>query len=1165
MLVQGRSNIVCRSQRKIAPEAGFVAQSESRSVTGVSSPPMKKLLIANRGEIAIRIARTAADMGLSTVAVHSADDASSPHKFTADEAVALPGRGPSGYLDIEAIIDIAKQQQCDAVHPGYGFLSENAAFATAVETAGLTFVGPTPDTLALLGDKARARALAQDCGIPLLNGSDGAVSLEEAHAFFAACPDDAAIVIKAVAGGGGRGMRVVTNAAGIEAAYRRCQSEAQLAFGNPQLYVEEYLAGARHIEVQIVGDGGGAASHVWERECTIQRRHQKLVEVAPSPSLDPATRKALTSAAVRLGEATGYRSAGTVEFMLADERFVFIEANARLQVEHTVTEEITGIDLVRAQLEVAAGGTLKDIGLRQAAVPSPRGYAIQARVNMETMQSDGGTKPGGGTLSLFEIPSGPGLRTDTYGCSGYTTNPAFDSLLAKVIVHSPLDDYHAAVRKAQRALQETRIEGVPTNLGFLAEIFAHPRFQANDIHTGFVDEEIEQLVKNTQRRDSSKLDGQGDSSASRSLAGAKVDDIDPLAVLDHGKSGRSGVASVPETLALVQEALPDGVTAIKAPMQGTVVSFEVAPGDAIHAGRQVVVMEAMKMEHVVTATASGIVQRLGVEEGDTVFEGHPLIYLQEEDIAAPQADDDRSLDLDRIRPDLQEVYDRKAMGLDENRPEAVAKRRGRGHRTARENIADLCDAGTFVEYGSVVIAGQRRRRSLEDLIKNTPGDGMVCGLGQINGDLFSAQRARAMIMSYDYMVLAGTQGIRNHAKKDRMFEIAEQQSLPTVLFAEGGGGRPGDTDNATFGGLDSLAFTYFARLSGLVPMIGITTGRCFAGNAVLLACCDVIIATEGSNIGIGGPAMIEGGGLGVYKPEEVGPMDIQVPNGVVDIAVRDEAEAVAAAKQYLSYFQGPLDTWEAPDARNLRFVVPENRLRYYDMRDVIHGIADIGSVLELRKDWGPGIHTALIRVEGMPVGLIANNPGHLAGAIDAEGADKGARFMQLCDAFDLPILSLCDCPGIMVGPESEKTALVRHAGRMFVVGANVDVPLMTIVTRKAYGLGAQAMAGGSFKVPLFTVTWPTGEFGGMGLEGAAKLGYRKELQAIDDPRERKEAYEKIVAGLYEKGKAVNTASVFELDEVIDPADSRKWIAAALRSAAPRSPRSHKKRPNVDTW
>ncbi|MCZ6657514.1 MAG: carbamoyl-phosphate synthase large subunit [Gammaproteobacteria bacterium] len=1127
---------------------------------------MNKLLIANRGEIAIRIARAAAELGITTVAVYAEEDAQSLHRSRTDEAVRLEGRGAKAYLDVDQLVATAQQNHCDAVHPGYGFLSENAEFAARVEAAGITFVGPTPETLALLGDKVNARKLAEECGIALLAGSTDAVALEEARSFFASLPDGTEMFIKAVAGGGGRGMRVVRDANELEEAFARCTSEAQHAFGNPAVYVEEYLANARHVEVQILGDGTGAVSHLWERECSIQRRHQKIVEVAPSPSLHDSVRLALTSDAVRLGEAVAYRSLGTVEFLIdgSGDRYTFIEVNARLQVEHTVTEEVTGIDLVRAQLEIASGRTLAELELDQANIPAPRGCAIQARINMETLLADGTTKPGGGTLSVFEVPTGPGLRTDTYGYAGYTTSPAFDSLLAKLIVHSPSNSYADAVRKAYRALCETRIEGVPTNLGMLRNLFAQPQFLANEVHTGFIEDHVEQLVANGSHR-VLHAGAPQEPAAAPELAGAKVDEVDPLAVLDHGKSGAASVMSAPQALALVDEDLPEGTTAIKAPMQGTIVSFDVAPGDEVYDGKQVLVMEAMKMEHVVNAEVSGIVQRLGVNEGDTVFEGHPLIYLQAADIAIPEADDDHEQDLDYVRPDLQEVYDRKAAGYDENRPEAVAKRRKTGHRTARENVADLCDDGTFVEYGSIVVAGQRRRRSMEDLIKNTTGDGMVCGLGQVNGHLFGENQARTMIMSYDYMVLAGTQGMKNHAKKDRLFEMAEQYRLPTVLFAEGGGGRPGDTDGSGVAGLDCWAFTYFARLSGLVPIVGITTGRCFAGNAVLLACCDVIIATEDSNIGIGGPAMIEGGGLGIFKPEEVGPMAVQVPNGVVDILVKDEAEAVAVTKQYLSYFQGAIDAWEAPDDRKLRFIVPENRLRYYDMREVVETIADIGSVLEIREQWGPGIITSFIRVEGRPIGVIANNPGHLSGAIDSEGADKGARFMQLCDAFDIPILSLCDCPGIMVGPESEKTALVRHAGRMFVVGANIDVPLMTIVTRKAYGLGAQAMAGGSFKLPLFTVTWPTGEFGGMGLEGAVKLGYRKELQAIEDPEERKTTYEKMVRDMYQRGKAVNMASHFELDDVIDPADSRKWISRALSSVPPAPPRTHKKRPNVDTW
>ncbi|TDJ32979.1 MAG: ATP-grasp domain-containing protein [Gammaproteobacteria bacterium] len=1127
---------------------------------------MNRLLIANRGEIAIRIARAAAELGITTVAVYSIEDERSLHVSKTDEAVLLEGRGANAYLDMAQLVEVAKTNNCDALHPGYGFLSENAEFASLLEGASITFVGPTPETLALFGDKVNARKLAEECNVALLTGSASAVSLDEAKAFHDSLPDGTDMVIKAVFGGGGRGMRVVGSAAGIKSAYERCTSEAELAFGNPEVYVEAYLAHARHIEVQILGDGTGAVSHFWERECSIQRRHQKIVEIAPSPSLADDLRQSLTAAAVRLSEAVNYRGLGTMEFLVdsTGKNFTFIEANARLQVEHTVTEAVTGVDLVQAQLEVASGKTLAELGLEQANVPNPRGYAIQARINMETMKADGSIKPNGGTLSVFEMPTGPGLRTDTYGYAGYTTSPAFDSLLAKLIVHSSSNSYEHAVRKAYRALCETRIEGVVTNLDMLRNLFSHREFAANNVHTGFIDEHVEQLVSNGKHREL-YVGKHQQAQAAPALAGSKVDAVDPLAVLDHGKSGAASVSSAPPALALVDEELPEGTAAVKAPMQGTIVNFSVAPGDEVYIGMPVLVMEAMKMEHVVGADVSGIVTRLGASEGDTVFEGHTLIYLEEAEVAIANKSDDAELDLDRVRPDLQEVLDRKAAGLDENRPEAVAKRRKTGHRTARENIADLCDDGTFIEYGAVVVAGQRRRRSMDDLIKNTTGDGMVCGLGQVNGHLFGAERARTMLMSYDYMVLAGTQGMKNHAKKDRMFEIAKQHRLPTVLFAEGGGGRPGDTDGSGVAGLDCWAFTYFARLSGLVPIVGITTGRCFAGNAVLLACCDVIIATEGSNIGIGGPAMIEGGGLGIFKPEEVGPMDVQVANGVVDIFVKDEEAAVATTKKYLSYFQGAVEQWEAPDQRKLRFIIPENRLRYYDMREVIEGIADIDSVLEIRAGWGPGIITSFIRVEGRPIGVIANNPGHLSGAIDSDGADKGARFMQLCDAFDIPILSLCDCPGIMVGPEIEKTAVVRHAGRMFVVGANVDVPLMTIVTRKAYGLGAQAMAGGSFNAPLFTVTWPTGEFGGMGLEGAVKLGYRKELQKIEDPQERKDTYEKMVADMYRRGKAVNMASHFELDDVIDPADSRTWISAALRSVPPVAPRKHKKRPNVDTW
>lgn len=504
-----------------------------------------------------------------------------------------------------------------------------------------------------------------------------------------------------------------------------------------------------------------------------------------------------------------------------------------------------------------------------------------------------------------------------------------------------------------------------------------------------------------------------------------------------------------------------------------------------------------------------------------------------------------------MRPELAEMIKRHSFGLDENRPEAVAKRKQKNQKTARANVEDFCDKESFIEYGALAIAAQRGRRSEEDLISKTPADGLIAGIGSVNGSLFRAEKARCMVMAYDYTVLAGTQGFFNHKKMDRLLKLAHEQLLPVVLFAEGGGGRPGDVDaiGVMTAGLDLSTFAGFAGLSGRVPLIGIVSGPCFAGNAALLGCCDVIIATKNSNIGMGGPVMIEGGGLGIFKPEEIGPIDVQSQNGVVDIEAADDAEAVAAAQKYLSYFQGTTPVWEAADQRRLRDLIPENSKRAYNVRTVIKALADTDSFLELRPKFGLGIITGFIRVEGRPFGLIANNCLHMAGAIEAEGADKAARLMQICEAHGLPILSLCDTPGFMVGPEIEKRAQVRHVCRMFVIGSHLTVPYFTVVLRRGYGLGAMAMARGGFHESFFTAAWPTGEFGAMGIEGAIKAGFKKELAAIEDPVQREKLYEELVAQLYKRGKAVNMASYLEIDSVIDPADTRKWIIQGLKSVS----------------
>ncbi|MEU5882627.1 carboxyl transferase domain-containing protein [Spirillospora sp. NPDC047279] len=1065
---------------------------------------MNGILVANRGEIAVRVMRAASELGIRTVAVHTRDDAGALHARRADQARELPGTGAAGYLDAEAILAAAKDAGADAVHPGYGFLSENAAFAARCAAAGLTFTGPRPELLELFGDKTRSRALAERLGVPVTPGTGGPTGQADAVAF---AREHGPVMIKALAGGGGRGMRVVEDPAELPEAYERCRSEALAAFGAGEVYVERYVPRARHIEVQIAGDGSGAVTHLWERDCSVQRRHQKLVEIAPAPALPEGPRAAILDAACRMAAEVRYTSLGTFEFLVAGEEFWFLEANPRLQVEHTVTEEITGVDLVKAQIRLARGARLAEVGL--ASPPTAAGCAIQARVNTETLDADGTPRPHAGTLAVFAPPTGPGVRVDTHGYAGYTTSLRYDPLLAKVIARA--EDFPAAVARARGALAEFEISGVATNVPLLRAVLEHPDFASGAFDTGFVTGHLGELP--TDRPDA------------------------------VGTADRADAA---------------GAEVVAAPLQGTVVSVEVAEGDLIRAGAPVVILEAMKMEHVVRAGTSGFVRSLAAAAGDTVAEGAALLLLEPAETDGDHADDEAEIDLDEIRADLAEVRRRHEIGLDAARPEAVAKRHGRGHRTARENIGDLCDPGTFTEYGALAIAAQRRRRPVEELIERTPADGLVCGVGDVNG-------SRCAVMSYDYMVLAGTQGHQNHRKTDRVFELAERRRLPLVLFAEGGGGRPGDTDTSSVSGLDVMSFHAMGRLSGLVPLVGIASGRCFAGNAALLGCCDVIIATRDANIGMGGPAMIEGGGLGVFRPEEIGPAADQVPNGVVDVLVDDEAEAVDVARRYLSYFQGDGafrpdgDGWTCDDQRILRHLIPENRLRAYDVRRVIEHLADTGSVLELRRGFGAGVITALVRVEGRPLGLIANNPVHLGGAIDADAADKAARFLQLCDAHGLPVVSLCDTPGFMVGPDAERTATVRHFSRMFVIGANLRVPIITIVLRKGYGLGAQAMAGGSFKAPLATVAWPTGEIGGMGLEGAVRLGFRKELEAAEDPRA---LFEQMVALAYEHGKALNAASVFELDDVIDPADTRRWITTAF-DAAPPVPADP--RPWIDTW
>lgn len=1095
---------------------------------------LQKVLIANRGEISLRITRACADLGIETVAVYSEDDEHSRHVLAADASVPLVGIGVSAYLSIDALIRVARSQGCDALHPGYGFLSESAQLARACAKAEIVFVGPTLETLETLGDKAAARKLANDLGVPLLPGTQTATSLKDAESFRRSLNAGETMMLKALSGGGGRGIRMVRSDEDLERAYSECATEARKAFGNDALYVELMVSRARHIEVQIVGDGADGIAHLGERECTLQRRNQKLIEIAPAPGLPRLLRDKITQDSLRMARALNYRGLGTFEFLVSenyDGSYWFMEANPRIQVEHTVTEEVTGIDLVQTQLRIAGGEMLSDIGITSDVAVS--GCAIQVRLNAETMDDNGSLYPSSGQIAQYVMPEGPGVRVDGCGYVGYDLNPNFDTLLAKIIVSvrgMGSITHKSALKKARRALEETVIVGFETNIGFLHALLFDDEVCADRIYTRFVEENFAKLAEHCK-------------------------------IFNETRQFNQPALNV-ITDQIATQSAPVGCESVLAPLPGIVGDIEVTEGDVIAAGQTIAIIEAMKMEHQVSAPFSGRVQQIIYQKGEQVRKGNPLFHISITTGIAEKVTENTTVNLETIPAMLQQEIDRRALRMDVSRPDAVARRRKTGQRTLRENISNLCDPDTFVEYGGLALASQRRRRTPEDLLKMSPADGMVTGTATINGSIAS-KNSRAYVIGYDYTVMAGTQGWANHKKLGRMLQIAASNPLPLVIFAEGGGGRPGDTDQMRASGLDTRNFAWMARMSGKKPIVSIVSGRCFAGNAALLGLSDVIIATENATIGMGGPAMIEGGGLGIFTPEEVGPLSIQMPNGVVDIAVKDEAEAVVMAKKYLGFFQGPKTDWTCADQRVLRHIVPENRRQMYDVRSVIEGLCDTESTLELRPQFGDGICTVLARIEGRPVGVIANNIGHISGAIDSPAANKAARFLRLCDTFGLPVISLCDTPGFMVGPESEKTSAVRIFSRLFLAGANVSVPIISVILRKGYGLGAMAMAGGSMHETALTVAWPTAEFGGMGLEGAVRLGYRKELEAISDPEIREQKFQELLEKYYQDGKAFNAASYVEIDDVIDPAETRALVALTLAGYQDKMIRQHAS--FLDSW
>jgi len=584
---------------------------------------------------------------------------------------------------------------------------------------------------------------------------------------------------------------------------------------------------------------------------------------------------------------------------------------------------------------------------------------------------------------------------------------------------------------------------------------------------------------------------------------------------------------------------------ITSPLAAAVISVDVKVGEPVAKGQPLVNLESMKMQTLVTAPEDAVVTAVLVANGDTIQVGQMLFEI-EATSAASQSTAQGAAEQPASGSLLEELQAQLAYSSDVMRADAVQRRHKKGYRSARENLADLCDKDSFVEYGQLAVAAQRERKDAESLKVETPGDAVITGLATINSAEFGTQASQVAVIVNDYSVLAGTQGYFHHKKIDRILDQAGKFGFPVVMYTEGGGGRPGDTDVKTqIAGLDVPTFARWASLSGQVPLIAVNNGYCFAGNAALFGCADIRIATKTSWIGMAGPAMIEGGGLGRFAPTEIGPIAIQAENGVVDLVADNESHGTYLAQQCLGYFQGDKQSWDCADQDQLREMMPLDRRFVYDIRSIIQGLVDTDSFTELSQPYGSGIVTGFVRIEGVAMGLIANDCRVLGGAIDAEAADKAAGFISLCDQFSIPLLSLCDTPGFMVGPASEEQAAVRRMAKLFIAGAKISVPLVTIFLRKGYGLGAMAMAGGSFHHPRYSAAWPAGEFGAMGLEGAVRLGFKKELAAETDEAAREVLFNKLVDSMYQRGKATEAAAHLEIDAVIDPADTRAVIARAL--------------------
>jgi acetyl/propionyl-CoA carboxylase alpha subunit/acetyl-CoA carboxylase carboxyltransferase component len=1114
---------------------------------------LRRVLIANRGEIAIRIARAAAALGVESVAVYAQEDTLSLHTRIASQALPL-GKGKAGdpvaaYLDIEALLALARESGCDSVHPGYGFLSENAAFARRCLEEKLAFIGPRPETLSLFGDKTRARDLARDLGIPIIPGSTGPLDTP-ADAAEAAQGVGYPVMLKAAAGGGGRGMRRVETPPDMPLAFARCRSEAKAAFGDGAVFIEKLIERPRHIEVQILADGQGHVVHLHERDCSVQLRHQKVIEIAPAPNLTAALRERLWKDAIALAEASHYVNAGTVEFLIEPDRgrHYFIECNPRVQVEHTVTEEVTGVDLVEAQFRIAAGASLADLGLDRP--PAPRGFAIQARVVAQ----------GAGQITAYKEPGGPGVRVDSCAYLGYAPPRQFDPMFAKVIAGSnSTRTYASAIDRLSRALDEFHIGGLPTNLGQLRAILGSEEVWAGDARTTFLDEHPDLAIADN-------------SDSTRS---------NPLTLLDQQAASltRGVKASSPLEASAQSFEVQADQQGVECPTAGAILEMAMEAGRAVKAGDVLLVVSAMKMETAVTAPCDGTiaqVQALGV--GDEVTAGQI--------VAAIAPSEDRAATGPRIygenswAPMLADVRALQAIAHarfdPDSRDPGVVRQRARGKLTCRERIDSLLDAGSFREVGS--LAGFASYDDEGRIADFTPAS-HVGGWGKIDG-------RTAVVCADDFTSRGGHSDGAIAAKSGYIDRLSLDLRCPSVRLLDGssGGGsvasmvpqqrasgesaaqesagaiKAGRPRVAGGGGSflpGHLGSDMFARQLTQVPVVNVLLGSVVGLGAAkaVLGHFSVMVRDIAQLFVAGPPVVSHAMGYDITK-EDLGDWRIHCRNGSVDNLAQSEEDAFAQTKRFLSYL--PSSVHEAPPRlapdpkdphdraeEELFTIVPRKRTTTFDMRRAIRLMADRGSFFEIGPLWATDQIVGFVRFNGYPMGVIASDSRHVnGGALTAKGCDKLKRHLDLCDLFHIPVLNLVDNPGFAVGLEHEIAGTIRKGGEWMIAFAQVSVPIFTVIMRRSFGV-----AGNNYATPVghvsARVVWPAADVGGIPPEGGIEAAYKRQLAEADDPVALRA---EINARIESARGPIGPLNRFQMEEMIDPRETRRWVCEWVENA-----------------